>query len=788
VAGAHLMKRLIPVFAIILGWASVAWAAPPATLTTLKAIHALTNDEANKGLPVAFEATVTYYLKLNFQDVLFVQDDGVGLYVSRKVDFVMAPGDRVLIRGKTAGSFHPVVVADSITLLHHGLLPKPVPATFDQLIRSQYDCTLVTVRGIVRAADLDSSSDADLHSSSDIGMARIQVATEGGYVEAIVGHSATKEFDDLLDSEVAITGVAGGEFDGKMQMYAIQLHVSSFADVKILQRASASPWSLPLTPMDQAITGYHVTDRTQRVRVHGTVTYYRPGLSVVLQDGAKSLWIATQTHTPMQIGDVVDATGFPEAHNNFLALNHGEIQDSHVNAPIAPLPATRQELTTSHHVIDLVSVEGQVISAAREASQDEYDLIADGQLFTAIYRHPTGGGALPLMKQIPISSRVRVTGICITENSNPFDSQVPFDILMRSFDDITVVARPSLVNTRNLLLALGLLLLAVIAVGGWGWALKRKVLSQTAILAKRIEAEAAFERRSSQLEQRRSRILEDINASRPLAEILEKITELVSFQLNGAHCWCEITDGAILGTRPLNADTLRAIEFKIVGRSGSTLGTIFAALDLLIPPDDSETEALAVGARLATLAIETRQLYTDLRRRSEFDLLTDIYNRFSLNKHMERRIAEARKLAGIFGLVYIDLDKFKQVNDHYGHHIGDLYLQEAARRMKHQLRSHDMLARLGGDEFAALVSVVHSRADVEDIALRLEHCFDDPFVVEGYLLHGEASIGFALYPEDGATGESLLSAADAAMYVAKHSRKLASADQQLPLSALDKRA
>ena len=105
-----------------------------------------------------------------------------------------------------------------------------------------------------------------------------------------------------------------------------------------------------------------------------------------------------------------------------------------------------------------------------------------------------------------------------------------------------------------------------------------------------------------------------------------------------------------------------------------------------------------MGAGLAALAIETRRLYTDLLRRSEFDLLTDIQNRFSLEKHLDALIERARETAGIFGLIYIDLDGFKLVNDRYGHQVGDLYLQEAAARMKHQLRPGDILARLGGDD------------------------------------------------------------------------------------------
>lgn len=171
------------------------------------------------------------------------------------------------------------------------------------------------------------------------------------------------------------------------------------------------------------------------------------------------------------------------------------------------------------------------------------------------------------------------------------------------------------------------------------------------------------------------------------------------------------------------------------------------------------------------LAIETHGLYSDLLHRSEYDLLTDTHNRFSLNKRLDIQIAAACRDDGIFGLIYVDLNDFKPINDRFGHHIGDLFLEESALRMKAQLRSHDLLARLGGDEFAALVSVVPNRAGALEIALRLERCFDEPFILEGCVIHGSASVGIALYPEDATSREGLLKAADAAMYVAKHIRR-----------------
>jgi diguanylate cyclase (GGDEF)-like protein len=744
------MKKLIPIFAILLGWAAAAWAEAPAPLTTLRAIHALTNAEASKELPVAFQATVTYYR--GYETTLVVQDGDAGIYVHALRDAKLVPGDRVLIKGTTRPSFNPYIESSSITLLRHGLQLKPLPSNFDQMIRAQADCQLVIVSGMVHAADMVLTS--------DVRSIYLQLLTDGGYIVVTVDSDDASVLEGLLDAEVLVTGVASEEFDSKRQVTGIRIHVQTFAGIQVLKRAADSPWTLPVTSMERVLAVYHMTDSTLRVRVHGIITYYAPGSVVVLQDGDKSIWIATRTNIPLRIGDAADATGFPDAYNGFLTLEHGEIRDSLIQAPITPLPATWQILSpagidSSGHHFDLVSIEGKVVSQVRAATQYEYVLTADGKVFSAFLRRSEN--QVSDGPQIPVGSRIRVTGICIRENSNPYIPQVPFNILMRSFGDIEVIKGPSLLNIRNLTLIVVLLLAILALVGGWGWNLERNVRRQTAALAA--------------LERQRSRILVDINGSRPLAEILEKIVGMVSAMLDGATCWCELADGTTVGKPPQEPRSLEIVRVKIDARSGPALGALLAAFGPQSPPAAHRTEALADGVRLAALAIETRRLYSDLRHRSEFDLLTEIPNRFAMEKRMDILIEEARQNSGIFGLIYIDLDQFKPINDRYGHHIGDLYLQEVAVRMKRQLRGGDMLARLGGDEFAALVSVVRSRADVEEAAHRLERCFDTPFAVEEHSLWGEASIGIALYPEDGLTKDSLLNAADAAMYEVKNSRR-----------------
>jgi diguanylate cyclase (GGDEF)-like protein len=753
---------------MLLGWNSAAWATAPATLTTLRAIHDLSNGEGDKHYPVALEATVTYYRWAVYS--FFVQDGDAAVFVVTGKDAHLVPGDRVLIKGTTDGSFRPIIRAVEIVLLGRGSLPEPVQATFDDFTGGWYDCRLVTVHAVVHAAD--EAVDTVSHQQN----IRLWLVTDGGRFEADLDSDDPSLHESLLDAEVEITGVLAGRFDDKMQMTGIVLFVHSLSQMKILRYANANPWSLPVTPMDRIITGYHVDIRSKRLLVRGVITYFQPGLVAVLQDGNRSIWVTTHTHAPLKIGDLADATGFADIRGRSLSLTDGEIQDSHKQASIIPFRATWQQLafwgsnTPDGHQNDLVSIEGVVVAEVREATQDDYVLTADSQLFTAIYRHLRTTSDLPPMKMVPLGSRVRLTGICTrteTESVVGTATEVPFEILLRSTDDIAVVANPSWLSIRNLIMLVGLLLAIVAIVGFRGWTLERKVRQKTVALARSVEAEAALERRSALLEQRRSRILEDINGSRPLSEVLEQTLDMVSFMLCGASCWCQVLDGTIIGKCPPNPEQMRVIHEEITARSGPALGKLFAAFDPESIATITEIQALTVGTRLATLAFETRRLYSDLRRRSEFDLLTDVPNRFAMEKFIDLRIEQARGSGEILGLIYIDLDKFKPINDKYGHHVGDLYLQAVAGRMSNQLLGSDMLARLGGDEFAALVTLPRGRPDLDRILSRLEQCFMTPFHIEGITLHGEASFGVAIFPQDGETRDRLLIAADAAMYEAK---------------------
>lgn len=760
------MKKWVVTFATLILSACYSVTAQSAPLTSLHQIHLLSNEQAAGKLPVDFEATVTYYR--NYERTLFVQEGPDAVYVQAPTEFDFVPGDRVRIQGSTRSSFHPIVFAASITRIGHADLPPATMAMFADLSHARFDSLLVQVRAQILAADVTISSDRP--------STRMSVLIEGAPADVQLDNADAQALAGLLDADVLITGVASGVFDGKMEMTGALLHISSLKDIQVLKTSPEDPWTVPLTSIDQLFGAFDEKSESHRIRVKGVITYYFPGSSIVLQDGSRSIWINTHTREKFAVGDGAEATGFPDVHDGFLRLANGEVRVTHRSVPIVPVKANWTDLAQSHYIFNIVSVDAKVVAEVREAARDVYVLSNEGHLFSANYRHPEQRAfrAVPLdpLKSIPLGSTVRVTGICLVEDPNPYNGAVPVDLLMRSSDDIAVIARPSLITVANLLRLIAVLAFAILIAAIWVGLLRRRIRRQSQALAQRAADEAANERHNAQVEQRRSRILEDINGSRPLAEILEEITSMVSFSLRGVPCWCEITDGARLGQVHAASDTNRLERQEISARSGPPLGALFVSFGPNDAPFETERQAMINGARLATLAIETRRLYSDLVHRSEFDLLTDVHNRFALDKQLQNLIPYVRQNAGIFGLIFVDLDDFKQVNDVNGHRIGDLYLQEVAARMKRQLRAGDLLARLGGDEFAVLVPAARTRHDVQDIASRLRHCFDMPFEMEkGVVLRGSASIGVALYPADGYTADSLFSAADAAMYVAKNTRR-----------------
>jgi len=758
-------KIAVPMAASLLLSVSAASAATQAqpSLTTLQQVVALNNEQAAQKIPVHLQATVTHSRASS--NSLFLTDKGFNLFVAFGDIRQLQPGDRVDVTGATAGSFRPIIAATQVRFLAHGSLPAPKPARFEDLIQAKLDCHYVELRGHVLSADFDLTEESP--------SLRIRLQIPDGIVEGVLRYSKDMPVEKLLDADVRLTGVVAGDFDSKMQMAGITININSWQDIEILHLAKVDPWTLPATPMDQVVSSYRTLMQSRRVRLTGTLTYFEPGVLAVIEHQGQAMMLETHTGIPLHTGQGVEALGYPEITGGTVRLVNAQIRPFAETAPVQPAAIDWEKASTGKFANNLITIEGQIVAMVPDPSVDLFVIQSDGHLFSASMNHASSDSDLKAegARWPSVGSRVRVTGVCFVAAGNHWKDRLWFDLHLRSMADLAVETAPSWWTTKRLATVITLLSALILAAVIWVGLLDRRLREQTRTAARQSQEDAMRERQMARQEQQRSHILELISSAQPLPEVLQEIQSMVSSRLYGASCWFELkahaTDEAPL-KRPLGP----AIVFEeLFSPDGLSLGFLLATPHLQTAGRQDIATALKAGARLAELAIDTRRLYSDLRHRSEYDLLTDIPNRFSMERRLDELMENARRTGAIFGLVYVDFDRFKQVNDKYGHRAGDLYLQEGTRRMKAQLRNGDMLARIGGDEFVALVPILRSRADAEEIAVRLERCFDDPFEIDGITLLGSASVGLAVYPEDGSTEEELQRSADAAMYAHKEGKR-----------------
>jgi diguanylate cyclase (GGDEF)-like protein len=156
------------------------------------------------------------------------------------------------------------------------------------------------------------------------------------------------------------------------------------------------------------------------------------------------------------------------------------------------------------------------------------------------------------------------------------------------------------------------------------------------------------------------------------------------------------------------------------------------------------------------------------------DILTGLPNRALFNDRLEHGIAQATRHHWTLAVMFLDLDKFKSVNDSYGHHAGDTVLQTIAKRLKDNSRDEDTISRHGGDEFLYLLTQIREHKDIAMIAGKILNAIQAPcnVSVRDLIIHPsiEASIGISIFPKDGATAEALIRSADEAMFMAKKNK------------------
>ncbi|MBB3221481.1 putative bifunctional diguanylate cyclase/phosphodiesterase [Pseudoduganella umbonata] len=168
---------------------------------------------------------------------------------------------------------------------------------------------------------------------------------------------------------------------------------------------------------------------------------------------------------------------------------------------------------------------------------------------------------------------------------------------------------------------------------------------------------------------------------------------------------------------------------------------------------------------------ERKQAEQRAHELSTKDPLTGLVNRRSLIQHLEHAVASCDRRRSQFALLFLDLDEFKQINDGFGHDVGDELLRQVAARLSAAVRASDVVARLGGDEFVVLIEGKAPGENAARVARKIAHAHARPFSIGGHRIHTSTSIGIAVYPHDGASARALMKNADLAMYRAKEERE-----------------
>lgn len=164
---------------------------------------------------------------------------------------------------------------------------------------------------------------------------------------------------------------------------------------------------------------------------------------------------------------------------------------------------------------------------------------------------------------------------------------------------------------------------------------------------------------------------------------------------------------------------------------------------------------------------ERQRIEASIYYQAFHDLLTGLPNRILFQDRLSSALANVRRTQSLLGVMFLDLDRFKSVNDTLGHVVGDRLLQEVASRMRNCLREGDTLSRWGGDEFTLLMPQINGFNEARLVAQRILAALEPVFEIEGHILHCSTSIGIAVYPQDGEDAETLLKNADVALYHAK---------------------
>jgi diguanylate cyclase (GGDEF)-like protein len=223
------------------------------------------------------------------------------------------------------------------------------------------------------------------------------------------------------------------------------------------------------------------------------------------------------------------------------------------------------------------------------------------------------------------------------------------------------------------------------------------------------------------------------------------------------------------------SDAIRDYENKELGHfifkndMNTYLGTIYfvRALSVVLTLFMIAFIAVLINKLIKEYSSKIEKQKNILDYQAHYDYLTGLANRALFHDRLQQSIEKGERQGTKFALLFLDLDRFKEINDSLGHDVGDKLLRITAKKLQSTLRHEDTISRLGGDEFTILIQDVKKEVDASTLAQKIITTLSEPMVVDGHTLYITGSIGISIYPDDGVDANNLLKYADAAMYKAK---------------------
>lgn len=462
-------------------------------------------------------------------------------------------------------------------------------------------------------------------------------------------------------------------------------------------------------------------------------------------------------------GDTVRATGRIALFNGTVEVVVQTLQVIRHGTPPQPIRVRPEDLLGNRYSGRLVETEALVIAGIDGRGNTNIPIVAGSAL--ANIHLTERQWRLFASLHLQRGTTVRVTGI-----ASQYDRDPPYEsgwqILPRGAGDLIVLQQPARLALRDLIVPGLVIALLVAAIVSWSLTLRHQVRRRTLDVERAAASLASSEERYRMLFEHNVAGLYRTAIDGHVIECNEAAARLLGYERTdllgrNVNDLCADADDLRTVTRSLrDLGSVSDLELRLRRKDGSVVWVTATANRLQLASGDEVVDGTLIDITERKRAVEQMEFL------AYHDALTGLPNRALFHDRLAMQLLQATRDSQPVAVMFMDIDRFKRINDTLGHSVGDLLLCEMANRLRQCLRAGDTVARFGGDEFA-LMARLNSLDGAEKVGRKVLKAVTRPFELGGQRVHVSASVGVALYPADGGDPESLIKCADLAMYRVK---------------------